>query len=60
MTQGRDIHWTSKEPLAEARPRTGRLPERLPVTTSWLVILGLSFGLWGLIGLGLGWAFGWF
>lgn len=61
MMRGRDIHWTTtREELATPRVRTGRLPDRLSVSTSWLVILALSFGLWGLIGLGLGWAFGWF
>jgi len=60
MTQGRDIPWTAREQLAQTRDEPGWLPDRLPVTTAWLIVLGLSFGLWGLIGLGLGWAFGWF
>ncbi len=61
MMRGQNIHWTTtREELAPAQAREGRLPDRLSVSTSWLVILGLSFGLWGLIGLGLNWAFGWF
>jgi hypothetical protein len=45
-----------------ARPLGGAkadMPDRLAGPPAWLIIVCLSVLLWGAVGLGLGWLFGW-